>query len=38
LKGHFFHTIREWNAGNHFVDSGKRTAKGFAWVMNSMAI
>ena len=27
-------TILEWNAGNHFVDSDKRTAKGFAWVMN----
>ena len=23
-------TILEWNAGNHFVDSDKRTAKGFA--------
>ena len=28
-------TILEWNAGNHFIDSDKRTAKGFAWVMNS---
>ncbi|MBR1503832.1 MAG: esterase [Prevotella sp.] len=27
-------TIIEWNTGNHFVDSDKRTAKGFAWVMN----
>ena len=27
-------TILEWNPGNHFVDSEKRTAKGFAWVMN----
>ena len=27
-------SIIEWNAGNHFVDSDKRTAKGFAWVMN----
>ena len=27
-------TILEWNAGNHFVDSDKRMAKGFAWVMN----
>lgn len=27
-------TILEWNIGNHFVDSGKRMAKGFAWVMN----
>ena len=29
-------TILEWNAGNHFIDSDKRTAKGFAWVMNNM--
>jgi predicted alpha/beta superfamily hydrolase len=29
-------TILEWNPGNHFVDSEKRTAKGFAWVMNSI--
>lgn len=28
-------TILEWNPGNHFVDSEKRTAKGFAWVMNN---
>mgnify|MGYP002626476526 CR=1 FL=1 len=28
--------ILEWNAGNHFVDSDKRTAKGFSWVMNSL--
>jgi len=27
-------TILEWNPGNHFIDSEKRTAKGFAWVMN----
>ena len=27
-------SIIESNAGNHFVDSDKRTAKGFAWVMN----
>ena len=27
-------TILEWNPGNHFVDSEKRTAKGFAWVMD----
>ena len=27
-------TILEWNAGNHFVDSDKRMAKGFAWLMN----
>lgn len=29
-------TTLEWNPGNHFVDSEKRTAKGFAWVMNSI--
>lgn len=29
-------TILEWNAGNHFVDSEKRMAKGFAWLMNHM--
>ena len=29
-------TILEWNAGNHFVDSDKRTAKGFAWVMKDL--
>ena len=28
-------TILEWNPGNHFVDSEKRTAKGFAWVLNN---
>ena len=27
-------TILEWNPGNHFIDSEKRTAKGFAWVIN----
>ena len=27
-------TILEWNAGNHFVDSDKRIAKGFAWLLN----
>ena len=27
-------TILEWNPGNHFIDSEKRTAKGFAWIMN----
>ena len=28
-------TILEWNAGNHFVDSDKRMAKGFAWLINA---
>jgi len=36
LKGQAEKTILEWNPGNHFVDSEKRTAKGFAWVMNSL--
>lgn len=27
-------TILEWNPGNHFVDSEKRMAKGFAWLLN----
>ncbi len=26
-------TILEWNAGNHFVDSARRMAKGFAWLL-----
>lgn len=26
--------VMEWNPGNHFVDSDKRTAKGFAWVLD----
>lgn len=29
-------TILEWNPGNHFVGAEKRTAKGFAWVMNNL--
>ena len=29
-------TLLEWNAGNHFVDSDKRMAKGFAWVINNL--
>ena len=36
LKGQIDNTILEWNPGNHFVDSEKRMAKGFAWVMNSL--
>ena len=28
-------TILEWNAGNHFVDSEKRMAKGFAWLLKT---
>ncbi len=26
--------VLEWNAGNHFRDTDRRTAKAFAWVMN----
>ena len=29
-------TILEWNAGNHFVDSDRRMAKGFAWAINNL--
>ena len=29
-------TILEWNVGNHFVDSERRMAKGFAWLMNKV--
>lgn len=27
--------ILEWNVGNHFVDSEKRMAKGFTWLLNN---
>ena len=36
LKDQGVNTILEWNAGNHFIDSEKRMAKGFAWLMNNM--
>jgi len=36
LKGQIGKKILEWNSGNHFVDSEKRMAKGFAWVINSL--
>jgi len=29
-------TTLEWNPGNHFADADIRTAKAFAWVMNSI--
>lgn len=35
LTGQGVNTILEWNAGNHFVDSEKRMAKGFAWLLNN---
>lgn len=28
--------VLEWNSGNHFVDSDKRTAKGFAWLLDQV--
>lgn len=34
LEGQGIKTILEWNLGNHFADSDKRTAKGFAWLIN----
>lgn len=30
-------TTLEWNIGNHFQDSGERTAKGFLWVMEKLS-
>ena len=33
LTGQEVKTTLEWNPGNHFVDSDKRTAKGFAWAI-----
>ena len=35
LKHQIGNTILEWNVGNHFVDSEKRMAKGFAWAVNT---
>ena len=35
LTGQELNSILEWNAGNHFVDSDKRMAKGFAWLINN---
>ena len=28
-------TALEWNRGNHFTDADIRTAKAFAWAINS---
>ena len=36
LREQGVNTILEWNVGNHFVDSEKRMAKGFVWLMNNM--
>lgn len=33
LEGMDGRSVLEWNEGNHFVDSGLRTAKGFAWLL-----
>ena len=33
LKAQGVHCVLEWNAGNHFKDADRRTAKAFAWVM-----
>lgn len=30
-------TVLEWNQGNHFTDSARRTAKGFAWCINTIS-
>ena len=35
LKEQGVNSILEWNPGNHFVDSDKRTAAGFAWIMQN---
>ena len=35
LKERDVNCILEWNNGNHFKDADIRTAKAFAWVMNS---
>lgn len=29
-------SVFEWNSGNHFTDSDKRTAKGFVWLMKNL--
>ena len=34
LQTHGFPCTLEWNAGNHFMEPDKRTAKGFAWLIN----
>ena len=35
LKGRGVNCILEWNKGNHFKDADIRTAKAFAWVLNT---
>lgn len=34
LQSQIVPSILEWNTGNHFADSEKRTAKGFAWLLS----
>lgn len=36
LQSHSLPSILEWNPGNHFADSDKRTAKGFAWLLRNI--
>ena len=35
LKERGVNCILEWNKGNHFKDADIRTAKAFAWVLNT---
>ena len=37
LNGQGVNSILEWNPGNHFIDSDKRSAAGFAWIMQNAA-
>ncbi len=37
LNGKGVHTTLEWNEGNHFKDADIRTAKAFAWAINSLS-
>lgn len=30
-------SVLEWNPGNHFVDSGRRMARGFVWLMRQFS-
>ena len=38
LKTQGINTMLEWNAGNHFVDSAQRMAKGFAWLLKQQVL
>ena len=35
LREQNVHTALEWNPGNHFREPDRRTAAGFAWIMNT---